>query len=208
VVYVAGGTTAAGNTRAVWALDTRGGTWSALAPLPAARFNHDAVALGGRVYVLGGLADGGRERRDVFVYDPRADRWSSVTPLPGPAHAFAAVAFRGELWVLGGRAGEHVSSDVWVLEPASGRWRAGPALPEPMELLGAAAAGDEVHAVRESTYLIYDAGSGDWRSGARPLVTRHALEAFAINGVLYTIGGCTTALRDTAVVERRPILPG
>jgi hypothetical protein len=33
-------------------------------------------------------------------------------------------------------------------------------------------------------------------------VTRHALEAFVVDGVLLTVGGCTTALQDSHVVER------
>jgi hypothetical protein len=33
-------------------------------------------------------------------------------------------------------------------------------------------------------------------------VPRHALEAFAVAGSLYAVGGCTTALRDSPVVER------
>jgi hypothetical protein len=75
-------------------------------------------------------------------------------------------------------------------------------MPTPMELVGAAVAGDEIHAVWESTYQIYDASTGRWRQGPTPLVTRHALEAFAIAGRLYTVGGCTTALKDSPVVER------
>ena len=71
-----------------------------------------------------------------------------------------------------------------------------------MELVGAAVAGDEIHAVWESTYQIYDGATGRWRQGPTPLVTRHALEAFAIDGRLYTVGGCTTALQDSPVVER------
>ena len=38
--------------------------------------------------------------------------------------------------------------------------------------------------------------------GRRLGVTRHALEAFASGGELYAIGGCTTALQDSPVVER------
>jgi hypothetical protein len=33
-------------------------------------------------------------------------------------------------------------------------------------------------------------------------VTRHALQAFALGGSLYAVGGCTTALRDSTIVER------
>jgi hypothetical protein len=74
-----------------------------------------------------------------------------------------------------------------------------------MELLGADAAGDEIHAVWESVYQIYDARSGAWRQGPRSLVTRHGLTAFYADEALYTVGGCTTALRDSPVVERRTL---
>jgi hypothetical protein len=72
-----------------------------------------------------------------------------------------------------------------------------------MELLGAAVAGPEIHAVWEGVYQIYDAGTGRWTQGPRPLVLRHALQLFHVGGALYTIGGCTTALRDSPIVERR-----
>jgi hypothetical protein len=77
-----------------------------------------------------------------------------------------------------------------------------------MELLGAAVAGDEIHAVWESVYQVYDASRGTWRQGPHTRVTRHALEAFVVDGVLYAIGGCTTALRDSPVVERLALAPG
>jgi hypothetical protein len=199
VVYVLGGTTPEGNTAAVHAWDGR--SWAARAPLPAPRFNVAAVALGGRIYVLGGF-EGREEHRDVFVYDPRADRWREAAPLPRPSHGFGAVAFRGELWAIGGRRGEEVLREVWIYDPRRDAWRPGPELPRPMELLGAAVAGDEIHAIWESTYQIYDARTGRWRQGPVPGVTRHALRAFHVDGRLYTIGGCTTALRDSPIVER------
>jgi hypothetical protein len=74
-----------------------------------------------------------------------------------------------------------------------------------MELLGAAVVGDEIHAVWERTYQIYDADTGRWRDGPPPLVPRHALSLFHLDGALYAVGGCTTQLRDTAVVETRPV---
>jgi hypothetical protein len=198
-VYVLGGTTPAGNTAAVLAWDGR--AWRRRAPLPAPRFNAAAVTLGGRIYVLGGF-DGLAEHRETFVYDPGANRWREAAPLPRPDHGFGAVAFRGELWVLGGRRGEQVLREVWIYDPRRDAWRRGPDLPRPMELLGAAVAGDEIHAVWESTYQIYDARTGRWRQGPTPGVTRHALRAFHVDGRLYTIGGCTTALHDSPVVER------
>ncbi|MGH3044779.1 MAG: Kelch repeat-containing protein [Gaiellaceae bacterium] len=201
-LYVIGGTTEDGNTADVNAYDPETDRWAPRAPLPEPRFNHAAVELGGKIYVLGGYLEG-QERRDVFVYDPAADSWTEGPELPIPNHAFDAVAVDGEIWMIGGRSGDEVLRDVWILNPGTGRWRPGPEMPEPMELLGAAVAGDEIHAVWERTYQVYDTSTGKWTTGPRSLVTRHGLQTFYIDGVLFTVGGCSTKLVDSPIVERR-----
>jgi hypothetical protein len=204
-VYVTGGQGLGRATgRQAWAFDTERPGWRTVASLPEPRFNHSAIALRGRLYVLGGFSFG-VEHDEVFAYDPAADRWSLVTRLPRAMHAFGAVAFRDEIWVIGGRHEEELLRDVWIFDPRAGEWREGPAMPKAMELLGAAVAGDEIHAVWESVYQIYDARTDRWRDGPRPRVTRHALETFYVDGALYTIGGCTTALVDSPIVERRQL---
>ena len=197
-----GGTTEDGNTADVNAYDPETDTWTPRAPLPEPRFNHSALELGGKIYVLGGYLEG-QERRDVFVYDPAADSWSEGPELPMPNHAFDAVAVDGEIWMIGGRSDDEILRDVWILDVETGRWRRGPEMPEPMELLGAAVAGDEIHAIWESTYQVYDTTTGRWTNGPRSLVTRHGLQTFYIDGVLFTVGGCTTRLVDSPIVERR-----
>ena len=203
-IYVIGGSTPAGDGTQVYAFDVDVGSWREVAPLPEPRFNHAAVTVGELVVVLGGFVDG-EDHGDVFVYDPRIDRWRRGPRLPHPMHAFDAVAFRGGIWVLGGRRGEEVLRDVWILDPQDGRWRAGTPMLRPMELLGAAVVGDEVHALWEGVYQIYDARADRWRYGPIPRVTRHALQLFHVGRSLYAIGGCTTALRDSPVVERRRV---
>ena len=158
------------------------------------------MTLAGRLYVVGGYVDG-RERREVYRYDAAADRWTLATRLPRRNHALGAVAFCGELWTIGGRRGPGHPREVWIWSPRTGRWRRGPTMPKPMELVGATVAGDEIHAVWESTYQIHDASTGRWRQGPTPLVTRHALEAFAIGGMLFTVGAADCA-KDSPVVER------
>ena len=198
-VYVIGGQTAAGQSDRVYAYDVARGSWE-----PVPRFNISAVAYGGKIYALGGFT-GSKETADVFVYDPERNEWSRGTPLPAPNHTFGAVVFRGEIWVLGGRRNDRILRDVWIYDPRGDSWRRGPEMPKPMELVGAAVAGDEIHAIWESRYQIYDARTGRWRDGPPSLVTRHGLKAFFIHGFLYTVGGCTTQLHDSQVVEKRRV---
>jgi hypothetical protein len=204
IVYVLGGQTADGTSATVYAYDPAAQRWEEKAPLPEPLFNQSAVELGGRIYALGGFS-GGSERADVFVYDPARDSWQRGRPLPAPNHAFGAVAFRGEIWVLGGRRGSTVLRDVWIYDPDVDAWRRGPTMPKPMELVGAAVAGSRIHAIWESTYQVYDAATGRWSDGPESLVTRHGLKAFVVDGTLYTVGGCTTDLHDSQVVERRRV---
>ena len=204
VLYVIGGSTVEGTSSAVYAYDPATDGWSERASLPEPRFNHSAVALDGKIYVLGGFNEG-EERQEVYVYDPATDTWSDGPSLPFPNHAFDAVAFHDEIWMIGGRRGEDVLSDVWILNRETGEWREGPAMPEGMELLGAAVAGDQIHAIWESTYQIYDDAAGAWTTGPSSLVPRHGLQTFYVDGTLVTVGGCTTQLHDSQVVERRSL---
>ena len=201
--FVLGGTTEAGGGRQVFVYDTATGRWRQGPPLPRVLYNHSAVTVGDRIFVLGGYDTEGGELRTVYELD--GSRWRALKPLPRPVHPFGAVVFRGEIWVIGGRRGERQLREVWIYNPATNTWRPGPSLPRPMELLGATVAGDEIHAVWEHTYQIYDAETKRWRDGPPPLVARHALSLFYVDGALYAVGGCTTKLRDTAVVETRPV---
>jgi len=200
---VLGGTTPTGGGRQVFAYDVDAGRGRSGPPLPRVLYNHSAVALRGRVYVLGGYDTEGEELRDMYVLE--RGRWRRSTPLPRRVHAFGAVVFRGEIWIVGGRRGARQLREVWIFDPVQSRWRRGPWLPKPMELLGATVVGDEIHAIWERTYQIYDAGDRRWRDGPPPLVPRHALSLFHVAGKLYAVGGCTTKLRDTAVVETRNV---
>ena len=197
---VIGGTTERRSGRQVYAFN---GRWRRGPPLPRALYNHSAVTVGREVYVLGGYDTRGEELRTVFVLGESG--WRRSPLLPRPVHAFGAVVFEGEIWVIGGRRGEEQLREVWIFDPATERWRQGPSLPKPMELLGATVVGNEIHAVWERTYQIYDASEGRWRDGPPPLVARHALSLFHVDGTLYAVGGCTTQLRDTAVVEKRRV---
>ena len=118
----------------------------------------------------------GREHDEVFA----TTRGRPLEARDAPAaadHAFGAVAFRGEIWVIGGRHGES-SCATSGSSPQTGNWRRGPTMPKPMELLGAAVAGDEIHAIweRRTRSSTRDRALAP---GPRSLVTRHALEAFS-----------------------------
>jgi N-acetylneuraminic acid mutarotase len=189
--------------RQVFAYDTVRRRWSRKASLPVPRTNLAAVALGGKIYALGGL-DPNHATSTVFVYDPRSNRWSPGPSLPIKLHAMAAVVFKGEIWVIGGQnITVHATNRVWIYSPHTHRWRSGPRMPYPMETAGAAVSGNEIHVVLEKRYLIYDAQSHSWSTGPGLQTPRHALAVYAIKGTLYAIGGCISPqLEDSNIVEQ------
>jgi hypothetical protein len=95
-LYVAGGLTLAGASRAVYAVDpsTRSVTKVATLPRP---LDHVALApLGSRLLLVGGGS------RQVLAVDPRSGTVAPVANLPQPLSDPAAVADRGHVLVLGG----------------------------------------------------------------------------------------------------------
>lgn len=94
-LYVAGGLTVAGASRAVYAVDPRVGTVTKVAMLPRPT-DHVALApLGSRLLVVGGGS------RRVLAVDPGAGTVTSVATLP-QALSDPAVSEKGRVLVLGG----------------------------------------------------------------------------------------------------------
>jgi N-acetylneuraminic acid mutarotase len=80
--------------------------WTKVASLPLARghINPSSFAANGKIYVVGGQANGEQFLRNVTVYDPAANKWTDLPPLPGPLTAPMADAIGGQLIVTGGHA--------------------------------------------------------------------------------------------------------
>ena len=208
VLYVAGGNDGRGPSDQVARLD--GGRWRRLAPLPQGRQAGGLVALDGRLYLVGGVVDGGLAS-DTQVYDPAADRWSPAPGLPTPREHLGAAATGGRVYVVGGRRGG-IGNNLAAAEafdPAAGRWTAVAPMPTARGGLAATAtAGGKVVAVGGEAAATFpeaealDTGSGRWRS-LPPLPTpRHGLGVVAVGEVVYVLaGGPRPGLHTSAANE-------
>jgi hypothetical protein len=195
VLYVAGGNDGRGPSDQVARLD--GDRWRRLTPLPQGRQAGGLVALDGRLYLVGGVVDGGLAT-DTQVYDPGADRWSSAAGLPTPREHLGAAASGGRVYVVGGRVrgvGNNLAA-AEVFDPGAGRWSAVADLPTARGGLAATAtAGGQVVAVGGEAAATFpeaeafDPASGRWRS-LPPLPTpRHGLGVVAVGEVVYVLAG-------------------
>jgi Kelch motif len=189
--------------RQVYSYDVAADRWRSEPRLPATRMNLAAVAFRGKLYAIGGL-DPVQPTKTVFVYDPATRRWSEGTPLPVVLHAHSASVYRGEIWVFGGRDRSFEQQrGVWIYNAERREWRAGPPLPVPMDTLSTAVNGDRINALVDEHHFIFD--GDEWSEAPRLNFPRHALAAFTIDDVLYTVGGCLyPQLQDTTIVEKIP----
>ena len=109
-IYVLGGSS---GTTAVERFD--GTRWQVVSHLPHGGPNAPAaVALGGRIWVLGGFEQQTNlPAARVEIYDPRTNRWRDGPPLPPPRGGEAAAILDGKIHVLGG------GNDRSTLAPAA-----------------------------------------------------------------------------------------
>lgn len=131
-----------------WEYDPAADSWKPLAPLPTKRGSANALAVNGKIYVIGGagLHPGSKEtslhparpHRSVSVnevYDPATNTWETKSPMPTARNHAAAGVVNGKIYVIGGRIGAAFitrASNTDIVEeydPATDQWGA---LKEPM----------------------------------------------------------------------------
>ncbi len=138
-------------TAAAWTLPPGAGAWTALPPAPGEpRIAASAVALRGKIYVLGGYsvgAGGAETTRDtVAIWDPATSGWSLGPSLPTAIDDAVVVAWR-DRWivVVSGWSNTAPVAAVQVFDVEDGAWRAGtPFAGTPVFGHAGALVGDEV----------------------------------------------------------------
>jgi N-acetylneuraminic acid mutarotase len=183
------------------------GSWSTQAPLPTKRFEVGVVALGGKVYVIGGESDGKPASQLNTEYDPATDRWRDRAPIPHETSHAGVAGLNGKIYVIGGFiAVPHAGALDLAFEydVATNKWRQLPPLSSPRGSIGLAVVGGKVHAiggrglykVTVNTHEVYDPATGKW-SKARPLPkARDHAGVIVVDGLIHVIGGRTAGGSD------------
>ncbi len=188
------------------------GGWVQARPVPIPRQQIPGVELRGRVWVTGGLVDGGVSA-SVEGFEIASNSWRAGPDLPVPLHHHMTATFGSDLVVLGGWSpqGSLLSATVSdrVLALRGTEWVDLPALLQP-RVAGAAAnvagqivvvGGQDVAGQLVTTTEVFDGQT--WREGA-PFPTPREHLAVATDGrYLYAVGGrVLSADANLATVER------
>ena len=223
-IYVFGGSGAmtqeapSGTLDAAWEYDTAADTWRAIAKLSAKRTAGAAVALGGKIYFIGGSSDltgpDGKVANAGLVvgtnesYDPATNKWETHKAMPTPRNHPAIGAVGGKIYVIGGRItanniGGFTAANVDVVEeynPATDSWRAMNRMPTPRSGEGWATYEGKIYVAggEERNYHIegplrdvevFDPAVNDWYRLPSMPTARHGVNVAAYGGKLFVIGG-------------------
>jgi len=178
-----------------------------LASLPVARQEHGVVAVGGRVYVLGGYTPD--VTASVLAYDPSADSWHAVADFPSPFNHPAAGVVGGKIYVAGYYAGSSLTGPAtgrtYVYDPAADGWTEKKRMTSGSERAGGCVAvlGSELYVFGGGNNgaatmfaSVYDTASDTWTDLPPLPETREHCAAFASGGKLYIAGGRTHTIPE------------
>lgn len=187
---------------------TDGPRWIDLAPIATGPVQETAVvALGERIYVLGGIHGSRGTVADVLVYDIASDSWSEAAPLPTPLHHVNAAAHDGSIYVLGAlRANFSAVGSSWVYRPDDDAWTPLAPMPAGTERGSAAVAvqdgrvviaGGQDGAVSSDLVSAYDPLADAWEQDypALPQPSNHLVGA-SVGDVVFAIGGRAGGIGD------------
>jgi hypothetical protein len=164
-LVVAGGLTLDGVASALaHAYDPEADGWEEAPPLPVPLHHSALVALGDRLYAVGGYTNGAggawEPQAGMWSLGPEENSWREEAPMPGgPRGALGAAAAGDLLVVAGGESGGAVLGRTEVYDSERRAWRTGPDLALPREHLAVAAVGDRVYAIAGRA-----AGQGNFRA--------------------------------------------
>jgi len=184
--------------------------WREIASMPAPRSQGAAVAIGPKIYVVGGV-NVDRLVSPTYVYDTAADRWSTVAAIPTPRDHLAAAALAGRVCAVGGRRLSLLQnlSSFECYDPAQDRWSAMPDAPTARGGIGAAAfggrlivLGGEQPAGTIAAVESFDSATGRWSRLPDLASPRHGLGVVAFgNTILALAGGPVPGATQTSFCE-------
>uniref|UniRef100_A0A8C8K283 BTB domain-containing protein n=2 Tax=Oncorhynchus tshawytscha TaxID=74940 RepID=A0A8C8K283_ONCTS len=179
--------------------DPRTGKWEKLAAL-GSLLCPGCTAIGGRLFVAGGILRGGTVSTEVHEYDSVLDRWQERSPMVQPRAMLGLLGCGESLYALGGCNRGAMLDSCEILDLATLQWGPGPRLPLPLRSFACAALRGRIYllggttleqnrAVVHAGVLIYHTLTDSWTrvgldSGATCLAG-----GVAVRGGVCAIGG-------------------
>jgi N-acetylneuraminic acid mutarotase len=177
----------------------------ALGPTAPAQLHHTiAIAVGGRLFLIGGELHGAGTGHppefinNVYELDVASGTWQPRAPMPTARSGGGAGVIDGKIYVAGGRPPH--GHDFAVYDPAEDAWTVLPNLPTDRNHLAVDAIGGKLYVAggrfdegvggpMTAVLEVFDPATGAWTPGAPMPTPRAGVTAIAAFGCLYVIGG-------------------
>jgi hypothetical protein len=203
--YLAGG----GRRHEVY--DPASDTWNDVAPLPSSLDHIQGVALGGRIYYIGGLSAFPEPSvGTVLIYDPKRDTFRRGSSMPRSRGAGGVAVHDGKIYYAGGLSDGRAVAWFDVYDPATDSWSQLPDMPRARDHFQAQVVGSRLFAIggRDSDLdanmadnHAFDFDRGRWETGLAPLPTARGGYASAVVGDEILVFGGEAPDRVFAAVE-------
>ncbi|MDD2819162.1 MAG: tail fiber protein [Candidatus Nanopelagicales bacterium] len=200
-------------------IDSEGliGAWASAGSIPLGVVASQAVACGGRIYVLGGAVNGGHSGAVHFAEineDGTLGSWTTTTALATTLFHSQAVVTKNRIYLIGGYANGGRTSDVRTAavnaDGSLGAWEAAPNLPQTVYQAQAAIIDDTIYLfggyvnnvatpTSYSAPIRSDGTIGNWSAGPALPASIAAGQAVVTRGRVYLIGGIVDGGPSTSV---------
>ncbi|MDD3472495.1 MAG: LuxR C-terminal-related transcriptional regulator [Syntrophaceae bacterium] len=128
-IYVIGGVTTEGVTSLVQKFDKTSNQWIDLTEKPTSVSDVQAAVVGGKIFVVGGILEGGLLTNALEVYDPEVDAWDTRSPAPFPLSNYGMADLEGRIYLFGGWDGTEDLTSILMYDPSTDKWEVGTDLP-------------------------------------------------------------------------------
>jgi N-acetylneuraminic acid mutarotase len=169
-------------------------SWVVRAAMPIKLDHMQAVTVGGKIYMMGGLTtwpDGDVDT--VYIYDPGANAWTQGASFPaGRGRGASGIAVRdGKIYVAGGLHGGTAVPWVDVYDPATDSWSSLPDMPRAREHFHAAIVGGKLWAIGGRQGPInttvgqtdaFNFSTGTWETGFAQIPTQRGGYGVGVSG--------------------------
>ncbi len=186
-------------------------TWMQKADMPTTRLALSSSVVNGKIYAIGGRADGNL----TAEYDPATDTWTTQNRMPTARFCFATGVVDGKIYAIGGTTGPGTTSatrvatekydpvtDIWTKKTSipTGRWgHAACVVDGKIYAIGGVPGDPWITHLR--TVEEYDPLTDTWTKKADMPTARGFFSANLVDGKIYAIGGALVTTTVLSTVE-------
>jgi N-acetylneuraminic acid mutarotase len=127
-------------------------SWISLMPMPTARGSFGLAAVGGKIYVLGGINSDNQPLNVVEEYNPNINEWTIKQSMPTARSGCAVAVYNGKIYVFGGTVGGGFSGNNEVYDPQSNTWASKASMPTARADLCANVVNDGIYLIGGKKY--------------------------------------------------------